>query len=55
MKPEPPSEVVGKTPCKRLDNDVRHIFTVSKEDVLKKEAKQKLTRTWKPTRRQAVA
>lgn len=55
MKPEPPPKVPGKTPWKRLDNAVRHIFTVSKEDVLKAEAKEKRARTKKPTRRKAVA
>jgi hypothetical protein len=39
----------------RFDNAVRHIFTVSKEDVLKAEAKHKRPRTKKPTRRKAVA
>ena len=55
MKPEPAPEVEGKTPWKRLDNAVRHIFTVSKEDVLKAEAKQKRARTKKPTRRKVTA
>lgn len=55
MKPEPAPKVEGKTPWKRLDNAVRHIFTVSKEDVLKAEAKQKRPRTKKPTRRKAIA
>jgi len=51
MKPEPAPKVEGKTPWKRLDNAVRHIFTVSKEDVLKAEAKAKQTRqkSRKPT------
>ena len=55
MKPEPAPKVEGKTPWKRLDNAVRQIFTVSKEDVLKEEAKQKRTRAKKPVRRKAVA
>jgi hypothetical protein len=44
MKTEPAPKVEGKTPWKRLDNAVRHIFTVSKEDVLKEEARLKQTR-----------
>jgi hypothetical protein len=55
MKPEPPPKVEGKTPWRKLDNAVRHIFTVSKEDVLKAEAKQKRARAKKPTRRKGVA
>lgn len=55
MKPEPPPDVPGKTPWKKLDNAVRHIFTVSKEDVLKAEAKQKRARTKKPIRRKVAA
>lgn len=54
MRPEPPPKVPGKTPWKKLDNAVRHIFTVSKEDVLKEEAKQKRARK-KTIRRKATA
>lgn len=39
----------------RFDNAVGNIFTVSKEEVLKEEAKQKRARAKKPTRRKAVA
>lgn len=55
MKPDPQPKVPGKTPWKRLDNAVRHIFTVSKDDVLKEEAKAKKARHKKPPRRKAVA
>jgi hypothetical protein len=55
MKPEPAPKVAGKTPWKRLDNAVRHIFTVSKEDILKEEAKHKRPRIKKQTRRKATA
>jgi hypothetical protein len=55
MKPEPAPKVPGKTPWKRLDNAVRHIFTVSKEDVLKAEVKEKRARSKKPARRKAIA
>lgn len=55
MKTEPPPKVPGKTPWKRLDNAVRHIFTVSKDDVLKAEAKVKQSRQKKRTRRKVTA
>jgi hypothetical protein len=55
MKPEPPPKVEGKTPWKPLDNAVRHIFTVSKEDVLKEEAKHKRPRVKKRGRRKVAA
>ena len=55
MKPEPPPKVPGKTPWKRLDNAVRHIFTVSKEDILKAEAKEKRSRQKKRSKQKAIA
>jgi len=55
MKPEPAPRVEGKTPWKRLDNAVRHIFGVSKEDALKAEAKQKRSRQKKRTKRRVTA
>jgi hypothetical protein len=55
MRPEPAPPIPGTTPWKKLDNAVRHIFTVSKEDVLKAEAKQKRPRSKKPTRRKVTA
>jgi hypothetical protein len=55
MKPEPPPKVEGKTPWKKLDKAVRHIFTVSKEDVLKAEAQAKQSRRKKPVRRKVAA
>jgi len=55
MKPKQPPNVEGKTPWKKLDNAVRHIFTVSKEDVLKEEAKHKRPRIKKQPRRKATA
>jgi hypothetical protein len=55
MKPKPPPEVPGKTPWIKLDNAVRHIFTVSKEDVLKEEAKQKRSRQKKRPKQKAIA
>jgi hypothetical protein len=55
MKPEPPPEVPGKTPWEKLDNAVRHIFTVSKDDIVKAEAKAKQSRQKQRTRRKIAA
>jgi hypothetical protein len=47
VKPESAPEVPGKTPWERLDNAVRSVFGVSKDQVLKEEAKQKRKRATK--------
>jgi hypothetical protein len=44
MKPLPPPPVPGNTEAERMDNAVRKLFTVSKEDYLKEEARLKRTR-----------
>ncbi len=44
MKPLPPPEVPGNTPWERFDNAVRKMFTVPKEEVLKREANWKRDR-----------
>lgn len=41
MKPLSPPNVPGKTEHERMDNALRHVFTVSKDEILKKEAKDK--------------
>jgi hypothetical protein len=41
MKPLPAPNVPGKTESERFDNALRHVFTVSKDDILKKEAQEK--------------
>lgn len=41
MKPEPAPHVPGNTDAERMDNAVRKLFTVSKEDFLKDEAQRK--------------
>ena len=41
MKPLPAPHVPGKTEFERFDNAVRQILTVSKTEVLKREAEQK--------------
>jgi hypothetical protein len=45
MKPLPAPNVPGKTEFERFDNAVRQILTVSKADVLKREAEHKLLKT----------
>jgi hypothetical protein len=44
MKPLPAPQVPGKTEFERFDNAVRQILTVSKEDLLKREAQEKRER-----------
>ncbi len=41
MKPLPAPNVPGKTEFERFDNAVRQIFSVSKEDLLKIEEREK--------------
>jgi hypothetical protein len=47
MKPLPAPNVPGRTESERFDNALRHVFTVSKDDLLKREAQDKRTRTKK--------
>jgi hypothetical protein len=44
MKPLPPPTVPGNTEAERMDNAVRKLFTVSKADYLKEEARLKRLR-----------
>lgn len=41
MRPQPPPHVPGHTEAERMDAAVRKMFSVSKEDVLKEEAREK--------------
>jgi hypothetical protein len=41
VKPLPAPEVPGKTEFERFDNAVRQVLTVSKEELLKREAREK--------------
>jgi hypothetical protein len=41
MKPSPAPDVPGNTEAERMSNALRHVLTVSKADLLKKEAKVK--------------
>ncbi|HXB72951.1 MAG TPA: hypothetical protein VNY05_32240 [Candidatus Acidoferrales bacterium] len=49
MKPLPPPPIPGHTEAERVDDAVRKMFTVSKEAVLKEEAKSKKARAKKKT------
>jgi hypothetical protein len=40
MKPLPAPHVPGKTEFERFDNAVRRVLTVSKEELLKREARE---------------
>ena len=42
MKPLPPPYVPGETEAERMDNAVRRMFAVSKADVLRREAEERL-------------
>jgi len=47
MKPLPAPQVPGNTEAERFDNAVRKIFTVSKEDLVRKEMEWKRARARK--------
>jgi hypothetical protein len=51
MKPAPAPDVPGNTEAERMDNAVRKLFTVSKEDYLKEEARLKKNRDRKKRRK----
>ena len=38
MKPLPPPNIPGKTEAKRLDNAARKMFTVSKQEIERRDA-----------------
>jgi hypothetical protein len=44
MKPLAAPIVPGNTESERFDNALRHVFTVSKDDLLKKESAEKKSR-----------
>lgn len=44
MKPLPAPQVPGKTEFERFDSAVRQVLSVSKEELLKREAREKRTR-----------
>jgi hypothetical protein len=47
MKPLPAPHVPGKTESERFDNALRQVFSVSKDELLKREAQEKKTKTRK--------
>jgi hypothetical protein len=47
MKPLPAPNVPGKTEFERFDNAVRQVLTVSKEELLKREERERKTREGK--------
>jgi len=47
MKPLPAPHVPGKTESERFGNGLRKVFSVSKDDLLKREAADKTSRTRK--------
>jgi hypothetical protein len=47
MKPLPAPRVPGKTEFERFDNAVRQVLTVSKEELLKREEREKAPREQK--------
>ena len=53
MKPLPPPNVHGTTEAERMDNAVRQMFSVSKEDLLKAEMKEKRSRLKKKAKKHA--
>jgi hypothetical protein len=44
MNPLPAPNVPGSTPSERMSNALRMVLTVSKEDLLKREAREKRSR-----------
>ena len=51
MKPLPAPKVPGNTEAERMSNALRMVLTVSKEDLLKEEAKQKRNREKKRSKK----
>ena len=47
MKPLPAPNVPGKTEFERFDNAVRQVLSVSKEELLRREAREQKTREHK--------
>jgi hypothetical protein len=51
MKPLPAPHVPGKTEYERFDNALRQILTVSKTDLLRREAEEKRTKERKKAKK----
>ncbi|MBZ5521595.1 MAG: hypothetical protein LAP21_04985 [Acidobacteriia bacterium] len=54
MKPLPSPHVPGKTEFERFDNAVRAVLTVSKDDLMKKEAREKRAQEKRKHKKPAV-
>ncbi len=54
MKPAPAPDVPGNTPWEKLDNAVRKVFSVTKEALLKEEARLKKARARKRSKKKAA-
>jgi hypothetical protein len=54
MKPAPAPHVPGNTEAERFDNAVRKVFSVSKADYLKEEARLKRARAKKKRSKKAA-
>ncbi|MGH9510710.1 MAG: hypothetical protein ACRD2U_01095 [Terriglobales bacterium] len=48
MKPLPPPNVPGKTEFEKFDNAMRQVFTISKEELLRREQREKKTKKRRP-------
>jgi hypothetical protein len=48
MKPSPPPQIEGKTEYERFDNALRKVLSVSKAELLKREAENKKGRKKRP-------
>ena len=48
MKPSPPPPVPGNTEFERFDNAIRQVLSVSKVELLKREAETKIVRKKRP-------
>ncbi len=46
MKPLPPPDVPGKTEFQKFDNAVREVLTVSKDELLKREERERVVRIY---------
>ncbi len=53
MKPAPAPNIPGNTESERMDNAVRKMFTVSKDDLLKAEGKWKRAQARKKRERKS--
>jgi hypothetical protein len=50
MKPLPAPNVPGKTEFERFDNAMRQVLTVSKEELLKREQREKKNKKRRPNK-----